>query len=205
MRTITALFDTYDHAASAVRAVKDAGISSSDISLVANNTAGDYQAQDGDLDAGEGAAAGAGVGALAGGGAGLLAGLGTIAIPGIGPVIAGGWLLATAVGALAGAAVGGAAGGLLGALANAGVPEEEAHIYAEGVRRGGTLVSVRADEERADTVAAILRNSAGVDIDARRRDYAAEGWNGFDEAAPAYSEEQIRDYRTSYGVLPPAI
>ena len=48
MRTITALFDTYDHAASAVRAVKDAGISSSDISLVANNTAGDYNAQDGE-------------------------------------------------------------------------------------------------------------------------------------------------------------
>ena len=204
MRTITALFDTYDHAASAVRAVKDAGITSEDISLVANNTAGDYTADD-DLDAEEGAAAGAGVGAVAGGGAGLLAGLGTIAIPGIGPVIAGGWLLATAVGALAGAAVGGAAGGLLGALANAGVPEEEAHLYAEGVRRGGTLVSVRADDDRADTVSAILRNSAGVDIDARRRDYLAEGWNGFDEDAPAYSEEQIRDYRSSYGVLPPIV
>jgi hypothetical protein len=201
MRTITALFDTYDHAASAVRALKDAGIDSADISLVANNTAGVYS--DADMDAEEGAAAGAGVGAVAGGGAGLLAGLGALAIPGIGPVIAGGWLLATAVGALAGAAVGGAAGGLLGALANAGVPEEEAHIYAEGVRRGGTLVSVRAEEARAETVAAILRNSAGVDIDARRKDYVAEGWNGFDENAPAYSEEQIRDYRSAYGFIPP--
>ncbi|RYE09234.1 MAG: hypothetical protein EOP22_09950 [Hyphomicrobiales bacterium] len=201
MRTITALFDTYDHAASAVRAVKDAGIASGDVSIIANNAGGDVPNDE--IDAGESAAAGAGVGAVAGGGAGLLAGLGTIAIPGIGPVIAGGWLLATAVGALAGAAVGGAAGGLLGALANAGVPEEEAHIYAEGVRRGGTLVSVRADDDRADTVAAILRNSAGVDIDARRRDYLAEGWNGFDEDQPAYTEEQIRDYRTAYGNVPP--
>ena len=202
MRTITALFDTYDHAASAVRAVKDAGIDSADISLVANNTSGDYSD---DMNAGEGAAAGAGVGAVAGGGAGLLAGLGTLAIPGIGPVIAGGWLLATAIGAVAGAAVGGAAGGLLGALANAGVPEDEAHIYAEGVRRGGTLVSVRADEARAETVAAILRNATGVDIDARRKDYMAEGWQGFDEDAPAYSQEQIRDYRSAYGVLPPTV
>jgi hypothetical protein len=202
MRTITALFDTYDHAASAVRAVKDAGISSSDISLIANNASGEVDYQDG---AGEGAAAGAGVGAVAGGGAGLLAGLGALAIPGIGPVVAGGWLVATAVGALAGAAVGGATGGLLGALANAGVPEEEAHVYAEGVRRGGTLVSVRVEDSRADTVHAILRNSAGVDIDARRRDYAAEGWKGFDEDAPAYSEEQIRDYRTAYGVVPPIV
>ncbi len=201
MRTITALFDTYDHATSAVRAVKDAGIDSGDISLVANNGAGDVPYDD--TDAGEGAAAGAGVGAVAGGGAGLLAGLGTIAIPGIDPVVAAGWLVATAVGAIAGAAVGGAAGGLLGALANAGVPEEEAHVYAEGVRRGGTLVSVRADESRADTVSAILRNAAGVDIDTRRRDYLAEGWGGFDEESPAYTEDQIRDYRSAYRLQPP--
>jgi len=202
MRTITALFDTYDHAASAVRAIRDAGIPSADISMIANNVAGELDA---DVDAGEGAAAGAGVGAVAGGGAGLLAGLGAVAIPGIGPVIAGGWLLATAVGALAGAAVGGAAGGLLGALANAGVPEEEAHVYAEGVRRGGTLVSVRADDTRADSIAAILSHAEGVDIDARKADYIAEGWRGFDEEAPAYSEEQIRDYRTTYGNVPPIV
>lgn len=202
MRTITALFDSYDHAASAVRALKDAGISSADISIIANKVADDSRHDD-DMDAEEGAAAGVGVGAVAGGGAGLLAGLGTIAIPGIGPVIAGGWLLATAVGAIAGAAVGGAAGGLLGALANAGVPEEQAHVYAEGVRRGGTIVSVRAEDTRADSVSAILNNSAGVDIERRRSDYLAEGWGGFDEDAPAYTEDQIRDYRTSYGYVPP--
>jgi hypothetical protein len=204
MRTITALFDTYDHAASAVRSLRDAGISSADVSVVANNVAGDIP-PDVDMAVEEGAAAGAGVGVVAGGGAGLLAGLGTIAIPGIGPVIAGGWLLATAVGALAGAAVGSAAGGLMGALANAGVPEEQAHVYAEGVRRGGTLVSVRAEDSRADTVGAILRNAAGVDLDRRRSDYLAEGWTGFDEGAPAYSEEQIRNYRTSVGFVPPPV
>lgn len=199
MRTVSALFDTYEHAASAVRAVKDAGISSADISIVANNVDG---AVAGDDAAGEGAAAGAGVGAIAGGSTGLLAGLGTLAIPGIGPVIAGGWLLATAVGALAGAAVGGAAGGLLGALANAGVPEAEAHVYAEGVKRGGTLVSVRVPDERTGSIEAILQNAQGVDIDARRSAYLAEGWNGFDEDAPAYSEEQIRDYRSNTFVPP---
>lgn len=203
MRTVTALFDTYDHAASAVRAVRDAGIPGPDISLIANNIAGDIHYDDAPAE--DGAATGAGVGAVAGGGAGLLAGIGALAIPGIGPVVAGGWLLAAAVGALAGAAVGGATGGLLGALANAGVPEEEAHIYAEGVRRGGTLVSVRADDDRAETVSAVLQNAAGVDIDARRSDYLAEGWDGFDEDAPAYSPDQIRDYRNSYGTVPPIV
>ena len=207
MRTITALFDTYDHAASAVRTLKDAGLPSSDISIVSNRAAHSF---DGINDreatrttkAGDGAAAGAGVGAVAGGGAGLLAGLGTIAIPGIGPVLAGGWLVATAVGAMAGAGLGAAAGGLLGALANAGVPEAEAHVYAEGVRRGGTIVTARVDESRADTIGAILRNANGVDLEARRKDYLKEGWQGFDEEAPAYSEDQIRDYRSAYGIPP---
>jgi hypothetical protein len=202
MRTVSALFDTYEHAATAVRAVKDAGISSADISIVANSI--DSGTEDSGT-AGEAALAGASVGAVSGGGAGILAGLGTIAIPGIGPVVAGGWLLATAVGALAGAAVGGAAGGLLGALANAGVPEAEAHVYAEGVRRGGTLVSVRAPDDRTETIRAILQHQSGVDLDQRRSDYLAEGWAGFDEDAPAYSQEQIRDYRSSYGVVPPVV
>ena len=74
-----------------------------------------------------------------GGTAGLPAGLGLLAIPGLGPVVAAGWLAATAVGAAAGAAT----GGIVGALTEAGVSEEEAHSYAEGVRRGGTLVSAR--------------------------------------------------------------
>src|SRR6185312_16034633 len=134
---------------------------------------------------------------VAGGGAGLLAGLGTLAIPGIGPVIAGGWLLATAVGALAGAAVGGAAGGLLGALANAGVPEAEAHVYAEGVRRGGTVVTARIDEARADAANAILRSANGVDVDARRLDYMKEGWQGFDPDAPAYTPDELETNRST--------
>jgi hypothetical protein len=201
MRTVTALFDSYDHATSAVRSLAAYGVAAADVSLVANNVSGDIETPGAE----DGAAAGAGVGIVAGGGAGLLAGLGALAIPGIGPVIAGGWLLATAVGALAGAAVGGAAGGLVGALANAGVPEADAHVYAEGVRRGGTLLSVRAADDHAEAVADILHRAEGVDIDARRADYLTEGWTGFDEDATALAEEHIRDYRSSYGLLPPIV
>ena len=90
--------------------------------------------------------AGAGIGATAGGVVGLLAGLGLLAIPGVGPVVAAGWLVATA----AGAAVGGTAGGIIGALTQAGTSQEDAYLYAEGVRCGSTLVSARvADADRA--------------------------------------------------------
>ncbi|MGF6178734.1 hypothetical protein ABIE33_007054 [Ensifer sp. 4252] len=60
-----------------------------------------------------------------------------MASPGVGPVVAAGWLAATAAGAIAGSAV----GGIIGALTDSGVPEEDAHVYAEGVRRGETLVT----------------------------------------------------------------
>ena len=36
----------------------------------------------------------------------------------------------------AGAVAGGAAGGIIGSLTRAGVDEDDAHVYAEGVRRG---------------------------------------------------------------------
>lgn len=201
MRVITGLFDSHDHAAEAVRQLRDVGVRSEDISLVANNAEG-YAVEDGD-EVAEGAGAGAGIGAILGGAGGLLAGLGTLAIPGIGPVIAGGWLLSTAVGAVAGAAIGGATGGLIGALTEAGVSTAEADIYAEGVRRGGTLVTARVEDSKADAADLILHKGGRVDIGSRRRDYEAEGWTRFDEDAPAYTPEEVNAYRASY--VPPVI
>jgi hypothetical protein len=180
MRTVTGLFDTYEQAASAVRSLKDAGIPADDISLVANNTSGTIHDHEGSETS---PAKGAGLGAATGAGVGLLAGLGALAIPGIGPVVAGGWLLATAVGA----ALGATSGGILGALLDAGVSEDDAHVYAEGVRRGGTLVTARVEDARAEAANAILKNSQGVDLATRRSEYEAEGWNRFDADAEPFA------------------
>ena len=186
MRNVTGLFDTYEHASQAVHALRDAGIQSADISLIANSPD--------DIDevdtVGEGATTGAEVGAVLGGAGGLLAGLGILAIPGLGPVVAGGWLFAAAMGAVAGAGVGAATGGIVGALTGAGIPESDAHVYAEGVRRGGALVTARVDETRAPAAAAILKNANGVDIADRRRLYEQEGWERFDEDAPPLRDER---------------
>ena len=154
-RTIARMFDSYAATAAAVRDLEAAGFSRDDVGLVAGNAEGrhgaasDAPARDADRDGVDdrtesGAGTGAGIGAALGGGAGLLAGIGALAIPGLGPVVAAGWLAA----ALTGAGMGAAAGGLLGALTTAGVDEAEAHVYAEGLRRGGSLVTVRADEAR---------------------------------------------------------
>ena len=184
-QTVTRLFDSYSDAERAVRALEHAGVPSGEISLLANNTSGLH---DGRLvrsadaaraanDAGLGAAAGGVIGGVGG----LLAGLGMLAIPGIGPVVAAGWLASTAVGAVAGAVAGGAAGGLVGALTRNGVSEADAQVYAEGVRRGGVLVSVRAPDDEAGRVAELLDHYKGVDARVRGEDYRSGGWSSFDD------------------------
>src|SRR5437899_2989718 len=156
--TISRLYDTPTQAQAAVRRLEAAGVPHSDISIVANNADSWFNTdkkvdrdRDGVDDRAEGAGTGAGIGAGVGGTAGLLAGLGLLAIPGLGPVVAAGWLAATAVGAAAGAA----SGGIIGALTQSGVSKEDAPLYAEGVRRGGTLVSARvpdADRTRFEAI-----------------------------------------------------
>jgi uncharacterized protein (TIGR02271 family) len=182
-KTITAFFDNYEDASEAVRRLESAGIPNRDISLVASNEGERYSSHATrtfdknskfDDDVSDGAGTGATVGTLAGGGAGLLAGLGMLAIPGLGPVVAAGWLASTLVGAGAGAAI----GGLSGALIDAGVDENDAHSYAEGIRRGGALVTVRASETEVDRVLDILDDEGTVNFDERENSWRSEGWTG---------------------------
>ncbi len=203
-QTITRLFDSYDNAATAVQSLEASGVPHDDISLVSNDAEGRYGASPAGAgatagtetgvtsgDPAQGASTGAGSGAtlgtVLGGGAGLLAGLGMLAIPGVGPIVAAGWLVAT----LTGAGVGAAAGGLAGSLAGAGVNEADAHVHAEGVRRGGAVVTVRTDETKAPSIEALLDGRAPVDLSARRAEYEAEGWKGYDPAAPAYTSDEV--------------
>ncbi|MCG5477823.1 general stress protein [Sinorhizobium alkalisoli] len=201
MRTVTGLFDDFDDARAAVADLETAGISSDDISIVASNTGDRYSTDS--SDAAEGAGAGAGLGAVGGGVVGLLTGLGVMAIPGLGPVVAAGWLASTAVGAAAGAMAGGAAGGLIGALTDSGVEEEEAHVYAEGVRRGGALVTARVDDSLVPRAEEILKQRNRVDLGARRSIYAQEGWTRFNENADPYTLDQIQRERERYRSMMP--
>jgi len=196
MKTITGLFDDYNDASSAVSALEAAGIPSTDISIVSNNADdGHVSNQSG---AATGAESGAGLGAVVGGAGGLLTGLGIMAIPGVGPVVAAGWLAATAVGAVAGAVAGGAAGGLIGALTDSGVSEEDAHLYAEGIRRGGSLVTARVDDAFATEAEAILKGLNWVDPVERRAAYNEQGWTEFDDTLDPYAPDQIDQERKRY-------
>ncbi|WP_404927842.1 hypothetical protein [Mesorhizobium sp. ORM16] len=193
MKTITGLFDNYDDASDAVGELEATGVPRSDISIVANNATGWHEAEA--SEAGEDAATGAGVGAVVGGAGGLLTGLGLMAIPGVGPVVAAGWLAATAFGAVGGAVVGGAAGGIIGAMTEAGVPENDAHVYAEGIRRGGTLVTAKVEDNLVPNAEQILKQYNSVDIAGRRNEYEAGGWTGFDPTADVYTGADLERAR----------
>ncbi len=196
-QTVTALYDTYDSAVSAVNALEASGVLHSDISIVSNNVDNRYTT-DHPTNAAEDAGKSAGVGAAVGGVGGLLTGLGLLAIPGVGPVVAAGWLAATIAGAATGAVVGGAAGGLVGSFTAAGVPERDAQFYAEGVRRGGTLVTARVEDARASTAEEIFQRYKSVDPAARGAAYRESGWSSFDENAPAYTADQVAADRARY-------
>jgi len=198
MNTIVALYDSMEHARQAVQALKNAGFNSADISLVANDISGEYSRDLTKTDStADGAATGATAGAIIGGLGGLLIGLGALVIPGIGPVLAAG-PLAAAVTALVGAGVGAAAGGLLGALVDLGIPEEEAGYYAEGVRRGGALLTARVDDNRVGDAQRILQGYNPVNITERATEWKKAGWTGYTKDAKPYTAEQIKMERSRY-------
>lgn len=179
-RIVVAMFEDLTQARDAVQALKDAGYTPEAINLVASDPSGTFakylKVSDEDTDAAQDVAQGAGMGAVVGGLGGLLLSLGALAIPGIGPVVAAGPILT----ALAGAGIGAAAGGLLGALTDLGVPKEQADYYAEAVRRGGVLLTVRTDKEHDDHTMEILQRFRPVDVQ-QHTSYWKEG------------EEEIQD------------
>jgi uncharacterized membrane protein len=201
-KTIVGSFDSFDEARRVMRELQQGGFNASDISIIANNATGEYRADEttAATEAGTGAATGAAAGGLLGGAAGLIVGLMGLAIPGIGPIVAAGPLAAT----LAGAGVGAVAGGLIGGLTGAGVPEEEAQAYAEAVRRGGALVTVRAEDARADEAAAIMRSCGAIDIDRRAELWREQGWSRHDPNAAPYTAEQLQRERSLYAGSPGA-
>ena len=205
-KTIVGSFDSFEEAQEVVRDLQQRGFSRDDISVIANNATGKYSSLSADggrtdtttvSETGANTATGAAAGGVLGGAAGLVVGLMGLAIPGIGPIVAAGPIAA----ALAGAGVGAVAGGLIGGLTGVGVPEDDASYYAESVRRGGALVTVRADDSRADEAASAMRNHGAVDIERRAEQWKQQGWTGHDPSATPYTVDQLERERDSYGSL----
>lgn len=215
MKTIVGLYDNMDDAQAAVNDLVQAGFDRADISLMAadrwaeamdtppghvgTTTAAADNLTVADMPGSTDGAAptadtmssdvttGAVTGGVVGGLTGVLLGLGVLAIPGFGPVLAAGPLVA----GLAGAGIGAAVGGLVGALVSWGVPQDEAELYAESVRRGSILVGLKTEDERAQQAVNVMNNHGPVDVQRRSEYWRAEGWTGYDPNAAAWAKNDI--------------
>jgi hypothetical protein len=163
MRTVSALFDTYDEVAAAVDDLSDMGVRSSDIAVVSQGPSPLAKIMEG-----------ASLGAAIGGVGGLLAGFGMFILPGLEPVLGIDWLIPL----LIGAAGGGLAGGVIGSLTRAGIGKGDA-LVPVGVPRGGTLLIARVHDDEAGEARAILLKCGAIDTNSKRSEYAADGWDGF--------------------------
>ena len=142
--TVVGVFTSPDEAERALNALKAAGITPDQVSVVAKDRGQTAELIEAPPATDGGIGQGAGTGAIAGGAFGGLGGfilaVSALPLPGIGPVIGAGIIAAT----LLGAGLGVSAGGLVGALLEEGVNEEAAREYEQHVSQGSILLSVRA-------------------------------------------------------------
>ena len=176
IRTVIGSFDSADDADRATRDLRSLGFPDSDINLVVSNVGqGDAETELPVVGDGTGPVAkGAVAGGVLGGAAGLAASLAGLALPGIGPILTAGPIVAT----LAAAGAGAVAGGVVGKLSHLGGEKNDAGPYAETLERGGTLVTLRTDDSRADEASAILRKAGAIDVARRDEDWRATGSTG---------------------------
>lgn len=198
VKTVVGSFDSIAEAASAARDLRAAGFMENDVSVVANNAqrpvGREGEAPVASEDKASGAATGIVAGGALGGAAGLAASLMGLAIPGIGPILAAGPVAA----ALAGAGAGAVAGGLIGGLADLGISDTHAEYYAEAVRRGGALVTVKVDGSRVEEAEQIIRSHNAFDIEERASQWMRAGWVGYNPSAGPYTFEEIERDRTQW-------
>jgi hypothetical protein len=142
-KLLTALFRDRANAENAYRALRERGYSDHEINvMMSDETRNKYYADKDSALHGNKALEGMGVGGAIGGTLGAIVGgiaaIGTnVLLPGLGLIVWG-----PIAAAIAGAGAGGFTGGLIGLLIGAGIPEERAREYEEGIRSGGTVLGV---------------------------------------------------------------
>lgn len=195
---IAAVYEDLETATDVVQALVDAGTRHHEISMAARDETREYsQIIEGHADTdetdgedvadGEGTGTGAMIGTLTG----LVTALGPLEVRGIGRVIAAGPLMAALAGAAGSSRAGAMTGSMVAALANLGVDEPDAEVYAEAVRRGGVLVGIDDAAYDPAATAELMGEYSPIDIAVSEAKWREHGWQDFDEDAPADREGDL--------------
>ena len=186
--TVVALFDEFEDAKGSLSDLVQAGIPRERIALLANGASSHHPSvlsnpayaredmEKPESDATSGLGLGVVIGAGIVGFLGYLIGGGVITVPVLTALVAGQTWIAVA----AGVVIGAIAGGTVGWLTDRGVSDEDANLYAAGIKHGGTLVTVHVPEDFMDRANVIFKARGAVDIETRDAAWRAEGWVSFD-------------------------
>lgn len=159
-KTVVGIFENHKDAEKAAKLVKEEGLRTSDISIVAKQEGSgqDYQNFEGQdyTMTNDNVSDGVVTGGFLGGLAGLLIGAGTMVVPGIGIIAAAGPITGLISGAIT--------GGIVGGLVDLGIPEDESKDYESDIKEGKILWSMRSEEKYVDRVKSILRTCGAYDI-----------------------------------------
>lgn len=189
MATVVGVFERYEQADGALKELNEMGFGRDEISVVAPEEKVRGKLSRDNQTAGQTAT----TGAIFGGLAGLLIGVGTIVAPGVGTVLTAG-ALATALGTTAaGAGIGAAAGGIRGSLREMKVPEADAKILEEGIRKGGILVAVIAGENNIQAVKEVMKKWDTNALEVRRNLWEKGKGNLYEEVTKAQEDKREAD------------
>ncbi|MFP5512310.1 MAG: YsnF/AvaK domain-containing protein [Alphaproteobacteria bacterium] len=202
-KTIVALYDHRSEAETASRDLQAAGFETSAVEILshADLTSGGWSGSD---TTGLGTTTGDSSLGAAGGMArtdlstGYVASPNTIPGSSMGTGLGAGAGMGAGMGAGTGATTGTTAGGILTRLSGWGIPNQDAQVYAEGVRRGGSLLKLRLDEDDVDRAMEVLERGNVVDVEERGTAYRDSGWTGFDESADYYDDSSADEERLRY-------
>ena len=75
--------------------------------------------------------------------------------------------------------------GFWASLSDLFMPDEDRHTYAEGLKRGGYLLSARVPDGLQDAAADILEAFEPIDLDQRSETWRQGGWTGYEASADA--------------------
>ena len=90
--------------------------------------------------------------------------------------------------------------GLWAAIKSFFMPDEDAHVYAEGVRRGHAMLVVQAGKVEKESILSILDSLNPIDVETSASEWREGGWSGVHQGQAAWEAGRSASATTSPSV-----
>jgi len=80
--------------------------------------------------------------------------------------------------------------GIWGAIKRLFMPDEDTHVYAEGIRRGYAMVVVRTGADDQEQMIRLLESQDAIDVETHAANWRQSGWSGMHEGHSAWQNQR---------------